>query len=60
MTRTDSEKRGDLMNQLAAYVCQLDAVGAWGLIDLLIEMEAVNHTEAWWLMSELMAMGEDE
>ena len=55
----ERERRGELMNQLASYVTQLDCVGSWGLIDLLIEMRAIDHEEAWWLMSERMAQEAD-
>lgn len=55
----ERERRGDLMNQLAGYVTQLDPVGSWGMIDLLIEMQAIDHSEAWWLMSERMTQGVD-
>jgi hypothetical protein len=59
VVKDEGERRGDLINQLAGYVCQLDSVGGWGLIDLLLEMEAVNHIEAWWLMSERMTQEAD-
>lgn len=55
----ERERRGDLMNQLAGYVAQQDPVGSWGLIDLLIELRAIDHSEAWWLMSERMVQEAD-